>query len=166
MNYFQLFKLPVAYELNIDALAHTYRTLQKQYHPDNFATALEQDKIKAVQKTAQINDAYRTLKDPILRAEYLLKIQSNIDIDEEKNIQDAPFLMQQIELHEALQDAQDFDALDALNDKVQSKQQEWLNQLESHLAEQNIEQVTLYLIRLRFIRRLLVLIEKKEDSLY
>lgn len=166
MNYFEIFNLPVSYQLDSDALAPTYRQLQRQFHPDNFATASESDKLQAVQRAADINDAYRTLKDPVLRAQHLLKIQFNIDIRKKRSIQDPEFLMQQMELHEAVENAHDFAALDRLAEKIKGMQQVWLSQLEASLAEQDSETATQHLIRLSFVRKLLSQIEKKEDSLY
>ncbi len=75
MNYFELFGLPIQFELDGSLLSSQFRALQKRFHPDNFATASERDRLMAVQQAAQINDAYQTLKDPLRRAEYLLSLQ-------------------------------------------------------------------------------------------
>lgn len=72
MNHFELFGLVEGFELDTRQLADTYRQLQTQFHPDRFATAPEREQLAAVQRAAQINDAFTTLKAPLRRAEYLL----------------------------------------------------------------------------------------------
>lgn len=79
MNHFELFGLPLQFQLDGSLLSSQFRDLQRQFHPDKFATASERDRLLAVQKAAQINDAYQVLKNPISRAEYLL-IQHGEDI--------------------------------------------------------------------------------------
>ena len=64
MNYFELFGLPSQFALDGSLLSSQFRELQKRFHPDNFATASERDRLMAVQKAAQINDAYQVLKNP------------------------------------------------------------------------------------------------------
>ena len=56
MNYFDLFGLPVDFQVDGSLLTVRYRELQKQCHPDNFATASERDRLLAVQQAARIND--------------------------------------------------------------------------------------------------------------
>lgn len=77
--------------------------MQKRFHPDNFATASERDRLLAVQQAAQINDAYQTLKDPLRRAEYLLSLQGIEMNSEQQTLQDPMFLMEQMELREELE---------------------------------------------------------------
>ncbi len=79
MNHFELFGLPPQFSLDGSLLSSQFRELQKRFHPDNFATASERDRLLAVQKAAQINDAYQVLKNPISRAEYLLS-QNGLEI--------------------------------------------------------------------------------------
>ena len=74
MNHFELFGLPVNFELDSASLATTYRDLQRTLHPDNFANSSERERLLSVQKSSQINDAYSILKSPIQRAEYILAI--------------------------------------------------------------------------------------------
>lgn len=104
MNYFTLFDLPLAFELNTNELAIKYRDMQRAVHPDKFAGSSEQEVLIAVQKTAQINDAYQTLKDPLRRAEYLLSMQGLNLNGETSTVKDMQFLMQQMEWREQLQD--------------------------------------------------------------
>ncbi|MBU5881014.1 co-chaperone HscB [Vibrio cholerae O1] len=103
MNYFELFGLPIQFELDGSLLSSQFRALQKRFHPDNFATASERDRLMAVQQAAQINDAYQTLKDPLRRAEYLLSLQGIEMNAEQQTLQDPMFLMEQMELREELE---------------------------------------------------------------
>ena len=103
-NYFDLFGLPVAYVLDTGALSDRYRELQRVVHPDRYASASDQDQRLALQQATLANEAYQTLRDPLKRALYMLQLQG-IDTDQETAItRDPAFLMQQMELREALAD--------------------------------------------------------------
>lgn len=103
MNYFELFKFSPAFDIDTVALAERYRELQRAVHPDKFANDTEQQRLLSVQRTAQVNDGYQTLKDPIRRAEHLLMLRG-IDLSHETTMKDTTFLMQQMEWREALED--------------------------------------------------------------
>jgi molecular chaperone HscB len=77
LNYFELFNCAVAFDLTEEQLKQIkqrFYQLQKQYHPDRFTNYNAQQKLEALQKSSFINDAYKTLIDPIARGLYLLKI--------------------------------------------------------------------------------------------
>ena len=100
MNYFELFGLPSQFQLDGSLLSSQFRELQKRFHPDNFASASERDRLMAVQKASEINDAYQVLKSPLSRAEYLLA-ENGVDIrGEQQTMSDPMFLMEQMELRE------------------------------------------------------------------
>ena len=65
---FAIFDLPVAFNVDQALLSERYLVLQKSLHPDNFVTADAQEQRIAMQKSTEVNDALKTLKDPILRA--------------------------------------------------------------------------------------------------
>ena len=112
MNFFTLFDLPEALDVDKAKLSATYQMLQQLTHPDKFSTGSDQEKRIALQKNSQVNDGYSVLKDPLARAQHLLSLRG-VDIkDEQHTMQDTAFLMQQMEWREALEDAQnDEDAL-------------------------------------------------------
>ncbi|AAN55307.1 co-chaperone HscB [Shewanella oneidensis MR-1] len=104
MNYFELFKFPPTFDIDTAVLADRYRELQRAVHPDKFANDTEQQRLLSVQRTAQVNDGYQTLKDPIRRAEHMLSLRG-IDLSHETTtVKDTAFLMQQMEWREALED--------------------------------------------------------------
>jgi len=166
MNYFEIFDLPVVYEIDKQVLTDKFILLQKRYHPDHFSVASEAQKLASSQKTECINAAYHTLKDPILRAEYFLQLKINLDLEQEKNLQDMPFLMEQIQWHERLATAQSLEELDELTQVLSKKKNHWLTHCEKAIRTGDYQQATGYVIRLRFVRRLLSLIDKKEEEFY
>lgn len=103
MNYFELFKQPFQYEVDLTLIEQTYRQLQREVHPDKYAVADEATRLLAVQRSAEVNDAYQTLKTPLMRAEYMLA-QQGVDIRlEQQTLQDSEFLLQQMQWREQLE---------------------------------------------------------------
>lgn len=125
MNYFQLFDLPEQFELDLAELGSRYLALQKRFHPDNYAAGSERDRLLAVQQTANINDAYHSLKHPLLRAEHMLALRGIKLSNEQRSFTDPAFLMQQMELREQLAElASAVDPEQALYDIEQELQQQ------------------------------------------
>ena len=75
MSYFSFLDIAPAFELDLAALEKAYFTEQRKYHPDRFVGKPDVEKLAAAQASADINAAYKTLKEPFLRAQYLLKQQ-------------------------------------------------------------------------------------------
>ena len=73
-DYFSVFGLEPKLNLDLPALEHEFHRLSRRLHPDRFARALDNEKQWSLADTALLNDAYRTLKDPLRRTEYLLKL--------------------------------------------------------------------------------------------
>jgi molecular chaperone HscB len=74
-DYFSVFGLEPKLNLDLSALEHEFHRLSRRLHPDRFARALDNEKQWSLADTALLNDAYRTLKDPLRRTEYLLKLK-------------------------------------------------------------------------------------------
>ncbi len=73
-DYFSVFGLEPRLDLDLGSLEHEFHRLSRKLHPDRFARAAENEKQWSLADTALLNDAYRTLRDPITRTEYLLKL--------------------------------------------------------------------------------------------
>jgi molecular chaperone HscB len=86
-DYFAFFGLEPKLNLDLPALEAEFHRLSRKLHPDRFARALENEKEWSLADTALLNDAYRTLKDPIRRTEYLLKLEG-AEIGEEHSGKD------------------------------------------------------------------------------
>ncbi len=104
-NHFELLGLPIAYSVDPARLEAGYRDLQSRVHPDRFASGSEAERRVAMQWATRTNEAYRTLRDPLERARYLLHLRG-YDTGEESNTAMPPdFLMQQMEWREAVAEA-------------------------------------------------------------
>ena len=106
-NYFDFFGLP--HKLNLDSkdLESRFYALSKQWHPDRFARASADQRRMSEDATATVNDGYRTLKEPVLRAEYLLK-EHGFDIGEQKSNNVPPELLEEVfELNMALEEVEE-----------------------------------------------------------
>jgi molecular chaperone HscB len=104
-SHFELFGLAPAFALEAAALEQSYREIQSEVHPDRFAHAGDAERRASLQWTTRVNEAYRTLKDPVQRAKHILELHG-VDVAFETNTRmPADFLMQQLELREALESA-------------------------------------------------------------
>jgi molecular chaperone HscB len=74
-DYFSFFGLPRKLNIDTAKLERDFYQFSRKLHPDVFSRATEKEQEWSLQKTSQLNDAYRTLKDPITRTEYLLKLE-------------------------------------------------------------------------------------------
>ena len=107
--------------LDAVALERAYREIQSRVHPDRFAHAGDAERRASLQWTTRVNEAYRALKNPVQRASHILALHG-VDVAFETNTaMPADFLMQQIELREALEEAtetKNAGALDALQRRI------------------------------------------------
>jgi molecular chaperone HscB len=74
-DFFQVFGLDRRFSVDLPALEREFHRLSRRVHPDRFARAGENEREWSLADTALLNDAYRTLKDPLHRTEYLLKLE-------------------------------------------------------------------------------------------
>ncbi len=74
-GYFSVFGLEPRLNLDLGMLEHQFHKLSRKLHPDRFGRASEQEKEWSLVSSSLLNDAYRTLKEPIARTRYLLRMQ-------------------------------------------------------------------------------------------
>jgi molecular chaperone HscB len=86
-DFFQVFGLERGFQIDIPALEREFHRLSRKVHPDRFARAGENERQWSLADTALLNDAYRTLKDPLHRTEYLLRLEG-AEIGEEHSGKD------------------------------------------------------------------------------
>lgn len=171
-NYFELFGLPSQFSIDLPDLAVRYRELQKKFHPDKFASSSDSERRMASQMAAQINAAYQSLKSPLERGRYLLKL-AGVDVDDEKDTRMNPaFLMEQMELREQLDAASEagdpLKQLAQLSKEIEQSIAKRVDALDGLLQQHEAEplsQARNLLREMQFLQKLRKDIEHKEDEL-
>src|SRR5690242_8995837 len=103
-NYYDFFGLEHRLDLDLRDLEKRFYALSREHHPDRFTLKSREEQQRALDATAILNDAYRTLRDPLARAEYLLK-ENGFDIGEQGSKNVPPELLDEVfELNMALEE--------------------------------------------------------------
>jgi len=169
-NHFELLGLPSSYDLDLSKLAENYRLFQAQAHPDRFAQADAAQRRAAMQLAAQANDAYRTLKDPVNRAEYLLALSGKTQGSGNRQLSPS-FLEEQMALRERLQEITDQSdpeaALEAFEQQLNNMIELQKEQLASAFSDpaETLEQANNLVQELRFLDKLRQQVEELEERL-
>jgi molecular chaperone HscB len=102
---FELLGVARRFDLDLKVLEKTHRELSRALHPDKFAQAGASERRAVLEKAASVNEAWRTVRDPITRAEALFRL-AGIEVGEDKEPKASPaFLMEVMDEREALSDA-------------------------------------------------------------
>ena len=171
-NHFELFALPVSFEIDISSLSERYQDLQRSAHPDKFTNATDRERRLSMQQASIINEAYQALKDPLKRAQYMLSL-NNIDTNSESNtVMDTAFLMQQMELREALDDIMDvsdpLSALERFTADIEKQISDLISQCQtcfSDNSQDSLKEVEGLTLQLQFLYRLREEAEDREEAL-
>jgi molecular chaperone HscB len=169
-NYFELFELPVQFDIDVADLNARYRKLQQQFHPDRYASGSDQEQRMAMELTASINEGLRILKDPVNRGRYMLEL-SGVSVDQESDtVMDPAFLVEQMELRERLDGIQHVSnataAIIALSREVDQLYRRRVDELANELNAGGEMQKARSIVReLQFLQKLRAQIEETEEIL-
>jgi molecular chaperone HscB len=162
-SHFELFGLAPAFALDTDVLERSYREIQSRVHPDRFAHAGDAERRASLQWTTRVNEAYRTLKDPVQRAKHILELHGVDVAFETDTAMPQDFLVQQIELREALENARDAAALDRLRGNLRHEKSSMEKQIGDAIDKKRDYAAAAGLVRkLQFLDRL----DEEIDSAY
>jgi molecular chaperone HscB len=133
VDYFAIFALPRKLWIEMSALEQKFLQLSWKLHPDNFVNASEQERELSLRRSSELNDAYRTLRDPVGRIEYLLDVEGARREGEHKQ-QAPPELLEEVfELNESLDELRDAKAsggdLGALKSRLESAEKNFQGKL-------------------------------------
>jgi molecular chaperone HscB len=181
-DHFDVLGVRRAFHLSAEELESRFLALSKQLHPDRFAKAGPRERMLALSRTTELNDAYRVLKNEIRRAEYLLKLEG-LDIAEERpsstargdgRVQAEPaLLMEMMELNEQLAEARaDDDAarVRALAGEVAERRAEALRTVDAGFSAYEsgeraaLNRIAQALISMRYHARFLEQVEAFESG--
>jgi molecular chaperone HscB len=151
---FELFGLPERFAQDRAAIDARWKELQREAHPDKFASQGPAAQRIAMQWSVRINEAYRRLKDPLQRGAYLCELRG-APVDAENNTAMPPeFLVEQMEWRESLDEARGPTDLDRLEEELNRTRRETLQRIESLLDEQGDAAAAAQQVRaLMFIER-------------
>lgn len=157
-DFFALFGLPTGFSVDMDRLEQAYLDIQGKVHPDRFAHLPDVDKCLSMQWATHANEAFRTLKSPLARGQYLLELKG-IDPAFETNTAMSPaFLMEQMEWREALgeaREAADEEVLEDLARRIRHSNRSLIEQLAVQLDQQgDLEGAADTVRRLKFLEKL------------
>ncbi len=163
---FELFGLTQRFAQDRAAIDARWKDLQREAHPDKFAAQGAAAQRVAMQWSVRINEAYQRLKDPLRRAAYLCELHGALVNAENNTAMPAEFLMQQMEWREALDEAQDVDALDALSAEVGRSRQNLLQRCEQLIDDAQDYAAAVAQVRaLMFIERFAQDIDKHYEKM-
>jgi molecular chaperone HscB len=147
--------------MDLGALDSRYRELQRTVHPDRYASAGEAERRLSMQQATVINEGYRILKDPLKRGRYLLELSGYHLGDEPHTTRDTAFLMEQMELREALGEVREnsdpFAVLDNLMERIAADivaLQVQLRENFERASAADLEDAAAALMKMQFFRRL------------
>jgi molecular chaperone HscB len=136
VNYFEVFDLPKILGIDLRELEKKFHELSRKYHPDYFTTASTEDRQRALQMTAKLNDAYRTLRHPVRRVEYLLDLEG---FKPDGSKVPKSFLMEMFEINEQVEEARAGSAspeqISALRRDIEERAARFDSEIETASAE-------------------------------
>ncbi|HZY18701.1 MAG TPA: Fe-S protein assembly co-chaperone HscB [Ramlibacter sp.] len=165
-NDFELFGVPQRFAQDRAVLDARWKDLQREAHPDRFASQGSAAQRVAMQWSVRINEAYQRLKDPLRRAAYLCELQG-APIDAERNTAMPPeFLMEQMEWREELDEASSPQAVDVVAGRLDAARRRILADIERLLDKERDPPGAAQQVRvLMFIERFAHDVEQRIDQL-
>jgi molecular chaperone HscB len=165
-DHFELFGVERAFSIDMALLEKAYREIQSRVHPDRFAHAGDAERRASLQWTTRVNEAFQVLKNPVQRASHLLAL-NGVDVAFETNTaMPEAFLMQQMELREALEEAKDAEALASFRESLSSERKNLEKQIgEATDVKRDYAGAALLVRKLQFLDRLDAEIDEACDKL-
>ena len=167
-NYFELLGLPRRLTQAAGSVDRAFRETAKRVHPDRLGPgASAVDRRSAVEQTAQVNEAYRTLRTEQTRAEYLLSLEGLTVGDEMARTKDPEFLMEMMQAQEAVDDAESLESLESQRASVDGRRRGLIDDLRRYFDDAQGEQdaAARALDELRYLKRLLDRIDAKLEEM-
>ncbi|MBL7747109.1 MAG: Fe-S protein assembly co-chaperone HscB [Chitinophagaceae bacterium] len=161
MTYFELFDIPVQLTVNPALLSRQFFALSRQFHPDLVAKESEAVQAEALETSALLNKAWKTFQHPDEVIKYVLQLKGLLEEEEKYELPPA-FLMEVMDINEALMDADGPDAVTGLQSSIDNLQSEIYapvkeiieNYREGVTTEKELLQVKEYYYKKKYIDRI------------
>ncbi|CAD6190728.1 unnamed protein product [Caenorhabditis auriculariae] len=158
-NLFNYVGVPLSFNVDLAALKKNFRDLQSSVHPDKFAQASEQEKNYSEEHSRKLNEAYKTLTEPMKRAKYMFELMGGKS--KEKGDLDQEALMEMMERNEEISEITDKERLKEEEKKVGDEIQAKLKDLDTFFGEKNIDGVSQSITQLSYLYSLRNAIQKR-----
>ncbi len=145
-DYFIFFGLPRKLTIDLEDLEQRFRALSRQFHPDYFYTASAQERLASLERASYLNDAYRVLKDPLDRAEYLLRVEGLPGVGQHQDATELPagVLEEVFALNEELDDIRTAREAGASADEMRPRLEAARRPVEQRAARQEAQLESLF----------------------
>jgi molecular chaperone HscB len=151
MDHFARLGVPAALDLEPASLDKAYFALQRQWHPDRFVGKPPEERARASVEASALNDAYRTLKDPLARAVYFAALNGVELPGDGKTIDDPELLMEALETREELHDAGTTEIVETLAARARDDMKKELAGLNALFLANDKPAIRKALLRLRYL---------------
>jgi len=125
-DYFEVFGLPRKLQIDLDKLQRSFYELSRRHHPDFHQGAGAEDQARALEASALVNRAYRALRDPIARVEYLIALEEGRELREETTAKPKvprDLLAEMLEVQEALEEAKSSELTEETSERLRAERQ-------------------------------------------
>ena len=158
MNYYELFNVKMAPLVDKTYVTKKYFELQKIYHPDFYSQGTETEQEDVLQKSADINKAYKIFQHPGKALAYFLEVKGFLESDEKYDLPPA-FLMEMMELNEELDESDAAASRDKIEEYILSLDKETdpilSTGIERELSEKEIQALKAYHYKKKYLNRIL-----------
>lgn len=169
MNFFELFGLPVIFDVDMANLQQSFHKLQQATHPDKFVLATDQERRLAMQKVTLVNEGFQILKNPIARAQHLLEIKGVENPPQAKTVTDPQFLLQQMTWRESLEGCRSqpepFVVISNLIDEISKETVKLEIVINDYFEDDQLEPIAEIISKLQFFHKLKLEAESQEADL-
>lgn len=160
VNFFTLLGINPSFHINISELEKSYKTLQKELHPDKFATKSEEEREYSAEQSSHVIGGYYTLLRPLSRARYLLKLEGR-EVGEESTLQDQGLLIEVMEIREAIEEAESVEDLKRLYEENERRFKFCEKKIEDVFETKNLDEAVRQIQRLSYFSKIREELNKK-----
>ena len=141
MNYFELFGLPIGFQVDTQKLRAAFMDIQKASHPDKFAQGDPEEQEAALEQSSLANKGYTLLNQKERILPYVLEILGVLTTDEKYALEPS-FLMEMMEYNEAWMDAEDATAKQAIINQVEQIKNELYAPIQTFMEMDQIDTIS------------------------
>ncbi|XP_076888923.1 iron-sulfur cluster co-chaperone protein HscB homolog [Bidens hawaiensis] len=152
VDYFMIFGLERKFDIEDGSLEGMYKSWQKKLHPDLVHTKSKEEREYAADQSARVIDAYSTLRKPLSRAIYLMRLEG-VEVDEEQTVSEPELLGEIMEIREAVEEATDSQALKKIQSQMEEKLKHWSNCFANAFGSKSFDEAIKSIQRMTYYHR-------------